>query len=220
MRCDRLDGLAKYVNSESAAVGIGTMIIFIAMILVAGIAASVLLETMNDLQGQAVKTGRETIGDISTGLKINQVSGFQSNGRITQLAILLSPIAGSADVDISMVTLSISDSNKKIFFSYNQSCFSDSMIDGLFRSVNATLLNADEFGLLVVRDSDGSCLVDSPIIDSTDIVALVVNTTKAFSGISPRVDITGSVEPESGISGKIRFFTPVSFSDHIIELQP
>ena len=49
---------------DNAAVGIGSLIMFIAMIIVAGVAASVMIQTMNSLEEQAMTTGRETIRDI------------------------------------------------------------------------------------------------------------------------------------------------------------
>ena len=52
------------------------MIIFIAMILVAGIAASIMLQTMDDLQSQALKTGKESINDVSSGVEITHISGI------------------------------------------------------------------------------------------------------------------------------------------------
>ena len=56
-----------------AAIGLGSLIIFIAMILVAGIAASVFIQTMNSLEQQALQTGQDVIRDISSGLpcKVN-----------------------------------------------------------------------------------------------------------------------------------------------------
>ncbi|MFO8077553.1 MAG: flagellin, partial [Thermoplasmatota archaeon] len=199
---------------------IGTMIIFIAMILVAGIAASVLLQTMDGLEGQAMKTGKETMDDISSGIKVTQVTGVHRDGKITQIALFLSPIAGSNDIDLSMITVSISDANKNTIFSYNQSCFTETINDGLFQSINTSLLAANEFGLVVIRDSDQSCLATNPVIDTYDIVSIVINTTKAFSGLSPRTKVQGVVSPEMGMSGTVRFTTPSCFSDRIIQLQP
>jgi archaellin len=41
------------LGNKKASMGIGSMIIFIAMILVAGVTASVMIQTMNSLQQQA-----------------------------------------------------------------------------------------------------------------------------------------------------------------------
>ncbi len=220
MGCRRLDGSSSILNADSAAIGIGTMIIFIAMILVAGIAASVLLQTMDGLQGQAMKTGKETMDDISSGIKVTQVTGFHHENKITQMALFLSPIAGSSDIDLSMITVSISDANKKIIFSYNQSCFAETVTDSLFQSIDTSLLASNEFGLVVIRDSDQSCSAANPVIDTYDIVSIVINSTKAFSGLSPRTKIQGVVSPEMGMSGTVRFTTPACFPDRIIQLQP
>jgi flagellin FlaB len=49
--------------------GIGTLIIFIAMILVAAIAAGVLIQTATSLQNKALLTGERSKGQISTSLR-------------------------------------------------------------------------------------------------------------------------------------------------------
>ena len=47
------------VHNNNAAIGIGSMIIFIAMLMVAGVSASVMIQTMTGLQEQALKTADE-----------------------------------------------------------------------------------------------------------------------------------------------------------------
>ncbi|MEM4755763.1 MAG: archaellin/type IV pilin N-terminal domain-containing protein, partial [Candidatus Woesearchaeota archaeon] len=56
------------MKSTKAEVGIGTLIIFIAMILVAAIAAGVLLQTASTLQDKALLTGQKSKGQVSTTL--------------------------------------------------------------------------------------------------------------------------------------------------------
>ena len=200
--------------------GIGALIIFIAMLLVAGITASVLIQTMGSLQEQALQTGTETIRDISTGLKVTHVSGYSDGSTITQLAIFITPIAASYDMDLTYGYISLSDSTKKVILNYSNTCFNSSVTNGLFSTMNASNLTATTFGVIVVRDVDASCSSTTPVINNGDLVVLLINTSKCFSGISTRTDVSGNVYPEYGISGVIAFTTPSAFSNTIIDLQP
>ena len=190
------------------------------MMLVAGITASVLIQTMNSLQEQALKTGQETLRDISGGLDVTRVSGKSDSTSITQLAIFITPTAASDDIDLNQAYISLSDSAKKVVLTYTSNVFSSSVSSGLFGTVNASNLTASTYGLMVIRDVDSSCTSTSPTINERDLVVLLVNVTKSFSGISTRTNVFGNVHPEYGISGVIGFTTPSSYVDTIIDLQP
>jgi archaeal flagellin FlaB len=206
-------------KNDTAAIGIGSLIIFIAMILVAGVAASVLIQTMNIFEQQALKTGRESIRDISSGLKVTQVSGYYNGSTITQLAIFIEAIAGSDDIDLDNTFISISDSSNKILLNYSNSVFSSTVSGGLFGTLNDSMLTQTTFGIMVVRDIDGSCSSTNPIIDNEDLVILLVNTSQCFNGLDTRIKVSGNIVPEYGISGIISFTTPTVFINTIIELQ-
>lgn len=196
------------------------MIIFIAMILVAGITASVLMQTMSSLQQQALTTSQETLKDISTGVKVNSVSGYTDGSKITQLAVFLTPIAASDSIDLTYAFISLSDSNTKVILNYTNQCFSSTTSNGLFGTLNSSNLNATTYGIIIIRDIDGSCQSTTPSINDRDLVVLLINTTKCFQGIDTHTDITGQIYLEYGINGLIGFTTPSSFIDTIIDLQP
>jgi archaeal flagellin FlaB len=204
----------------NADIGIGALIIFIAMIMVAGVTASVMMQTMGSLQQQAQRTSEETIRDISSGLKVSYVSGYVLNSSITQLAIFVTTTTASDAIDLTYAVLTLSDSTTKILLNYSNSCFSPVVSNGLFGTLNASNLTSSDYGILVVRDIDGSCNATNPVIDDEDLVVLLVNTTACFSGIGPRTEVLGELYPEHGMRGSIGFTTPSVFVHTIVDLQP
>jgi flagellin FlaB len=189
------------------------------MIMVAGIAASVIIQTMNSLQEQALTTGSETIKEVSSGVKVTQVTGYYNGTKISQLAIFLRTVAGSSGVDLNYTYISLSDTAKQVVLNYTTKCFSTSVSNGLFATLNSSNLSATTYGIMVVRDFDSSCSQSVPLINSDDLVVLLVNSTKCFSGIDTRTDVTGNVVPDYGSNGVISFTTPSAFIDTVIELQ-
>lgn len=210
----------KLRTNLNADIGVGALIIFIAMIMVAGVTASVMIQTMNNLQQQAIKTSEETLKDISSGLKVTYVSGFVQNSTITQLAIFLSTTSASDDVDLTYGILSLSDSTTKVILNYTSTCFNRSISNGLFGTLNTSSLTSSQYGILVIRDIDGSCNATKPVINNEDLVVLLVNTSTCFSGIGPRTEVTGEIFPEHGIHGIIGFTTPSTYVHSIVDLQP
>jgi flagellin FlaB len=205
---------------SKADIGIGALIIFIAMIMVAGITASVIIQTMGNLQRQAVQTSEETLKDISSGLKVTYVSGYTQSSSITQLAIFVSTTTASDDIDLTYAILSLSDSTKKVMLNYTSDCFSSSVSNGLFATLNASNLTSSDYGILVVRDIDGSCTTVKPVMNDEDLIVLIVNTTACFSGIGTRTDVSGEIYPEHGMRGIVSFTTPSTFITTIVDLQP
>lgn len=207
------------LREKNAAIGIGTLIIFIAMILVAGIAASVIIQTMNSLEQQALQTGLETMRDVSSGLRVTQVSGYNNGSTISQIAIFLRTTAGSDDIDLTYAYISLSDASKSVILNLNTSIFSNTVSGGLFGTLNDTNLTESTYGLIVIRDVDNSCIPTNPTINNDDLVVLLVNSSACFTGIDTRTKISGNIVPEYGISGLISFTTPSAYINTIIELQ-
>ena len=210
-------------EDDIGAIGIGAMIVFIAMVLVAGIAASVLIQTSGRLETQAMQSGAETISEVATGIEVEGVLGYNQtgDGNISRLAIQVRPRAGSRGIDLSETVVELSDSNTKNLFTYNQGNFTDTeSIDGdIFRWNFYPWDNNTIFGIIVLEDADDSITQSNPVLNSGDHVILTINVTKAFGGFGTRVDVSGQIIPEEGSPGVISFSTPAAYNDAVVELQ-
>jgi flagellin FlaB len=215
----------KYLTERKnmAAIGIGAMIIFISMVLVAGIAASVLVQTSTRLEMQALKTGQETVAETASGITIEGVEGYQTGDLITLLAIELRSKAGSPDVDLEQTIIEISDSTNKYVLTYDSSAYkNNTAIDGDLQTNAGWGSGASNFGVTVLQDADESCQSDTPVINDGDHVILGITASSVFtadSGIPPRTDVSGLVVCEEGAPGIIGFSTPASYIDAWMELQ-
>lgn len=204
--------------------GIGAMIVFIAMVLVAGIAASVLIQTANKLEIQAMKTGQETTEEVATGIGVEDITGQKGTvvgwtaDSILNVTICVSPRSGSKDVDLSNAVVELSDSTTKYILAYNSAnWFITPDATGVFGTA-AFDGTAMEFGIIVLEDADGSCQSANPVINRGDHVLLTISAGECFGGLSERTDIWGMVIPENGAPGVFAFRTPASYPDTIYDL--
>jgi len=215
--------ISKLKEKDVGAIGIGAMIVFIAMVLVAGIAASVLIQTSGKLEMQAMKSGQETIAEVATGIQVEGVEGYNASGAgtISLLAIEIRARAGSQEVDISETVVELTDSQTKNLFTYNSGNFTpvESINGNIFTYSFYPFDNATIFGLIVLEDADNSITSANPIINTGDHVIITINITKAFGGFGTRVDVTGIVIPEEGSPGVVSFTTPASYTEAVVELQ-
>lgn len=102
----------KMHKDKRAEMGVGTMIIFIAMVLVAAVAASVLISTANTVREQATQTGNDAISEVASGFNIKYVKGTVTENAITQMDIYVQLSAGSPALRMGDVILSITAGGK------------------------------------------------------------------------------------------------------------
>ena len=86
--------------------GIGTLIVFIAMVLVAAIAAGVLINTAGFLQTQAEATGEESTQQVSDRIQIVSTSGDVDGSQdvdVLRFVVALAPGADPVDLEQTSV---------------------------------------------------------------------------------------------------------------------
>ena len=94
-------------KDKRAEMGVGTMIIFIAMVLVAAVAASVLISTANKVREQAQNTGDQAINNVASGFVVQDVTGTVATDfkTITDLTIQMRLQAGSPNLNMDLVSI-------------------------------------------------------------------------------------------------------------------
>ncbi len=96
-----------FKNNEMGSIGIGAMIVFIALILVAAVASAVIISTGEKLQQNAQQTGADTQREIAGKVTIKSVL-IQDN---TQAFMYFESSAGSEVLDVRDITWQIACSN-------------------------------------------------------------------------------------------------------------
>ena len=150
-------------SQERGQVGIGTLIVFIALVLVAAIAAGVLINTAGFLQTQAEATGEESTQQVSDRV-------------VVETAIGTDDTADGATIDISELTVSQAPGADFIDLS-------DATIEVLPDGGSAQILTVDA-NSLDVEDLDGNSyngggLTEGDLVlsESDDRLVLVLDST-------------------------------------------
>ncbi|MBE3137349.1 MAG: flagellin [Thermoplasmata archaeon] len=196
------------------------MIVFIAMVLIAGIAAYVILSTGSQLEIKADATGTQTIQEVSAGLKISTIEGHNTSGLIDKIVIIITPKAGSPDIDLDGTLIELSNTVQKYVLTYSSTYWVNgkSGLEDLF-DADAFSSVASEFGIIVLKDDDSSRNQNMPVINRGDSVMLASNITAIFNGIPENVNIQGNIIPDEGAWSIIQFRTPSSFAYPVPILQ-
>lgn len=212
-------------RKDAGSIGIGAMIVFIAMILVAGVAATVLIQTSNTIQLQAMKTGTETTREISSGVQVFDIEGLINittvniSGNLTTLrgdleflGITVKPRPGSLAIDLNNTYILFSDGETKALLRYggwNDTALFASEIEQttgrLFKTGNWSNATNEYFGIIILQDYDRSCQRLSPVINRGDKVVLMVRCGAAnSSGFNETTGTFGRCIPErTVIFGKV-----------------
>ena len=111
--------------------GIGTLILFIAMILVAAVAAGVLIQTSGSLQSKALYTGSRAKTQVST--QLNVIYMWGENGSITgaqgreinRTYVKVKLAAGSDNVKLNDTLVQVDTPSNRVNLRYDNSCDSD-----------------------------------------------------------------------------------------------
>ncbi len=109
-------------NGERGQVGIGTLIIFIAMVLVAAVAAGVLINTAGLLESTASDTGADSQAQVSNQIDVvTAVGETDSNGDVDTLNFTVKKSAGSDNLDLNDTTIEYQSDNARQTLAHSDS---------------------------------------------------------------------------------------------------
>ena len=191
------------IRNDRAEVGVGTLIVFIAMVLVAAVAAAVLINTTGTLQQRAQATGKEATQEVASNLKVQSVYGYRNDTASTYLVhkIVLAVELSAGAVPIDLTKLIVRMSNSTATYNYDYGWDS-----------------GNGFNTTWVRGTNSSA-----VMQAGDLVEITIHTwplSNAASGFDTRLSVSVSLIPETGSAVLADFKTPSTFgTDKVITLR-
>jgi len=185
-------------------IGIGTMIVFIAMVLVAAVAASVLISTANQVREQAQATGDQAINNVASGFIVQDVvAQVNQTDRATvdNITIYIRLAAGSPAINLDNVVLTLVSGDLNMFLAYGD-------------AASATAYSASrEVNIADFQWSDGS-----HVVGQGDMIKITITDGGAL-GIGLNQDGEVKIMPAYGQVTMIVFKTGEAFPTEYISLK-
>ncbi len=190
---------------KKAEMGIGTLIIFIAMILVAAIAAGVLIQTATTLQNKALLTGERSKSQVSTSIRpmLVYAEDGATDNNVDEFYLKMKLAPGSDSVKFNDMLLEFSLKNLSDDLTYGHSA------DGACTNPNST-----EFGIEYLIS--GSYQADD-YLQRGDVVKLCFKSSRLV-GEDESISIT--LIPKIGSPTTIETALPDIITEQRITIYP
>ncbi|SHH10199.1 archaellin/type IV pilin N-terminal domain-containing protein [Halobaculum gomorrense] len=183
-------------EEERGQVGIGTLIVFIAMVLVAAIAAGVLINTAGFLQSKSQETGQQSTKQVSNRLQEVVTTGTvdQSNSTITAVNVTVTQAPGAGEIDLENATITWIGPDGTFIINHE----------------NASTQVDDEFTTSVVKNAEGSPTVLNDPDDRFSINFDLSAGSEDPSLLTEGDEVTIKINTMAGATTTIRFTVPES----------
>lgn len=188
-----------YRQDDAGEVGVGTLIVFIAMVLVAAVAAAVLISTAGSLQQRAQSTGMEATAEVSSNLQVTGVQGKRNSttaAEIYDVRIQVELSAGATPMDLTNLLIRFSNGQTQRHYNHSEAPLADG--DGT-TNVAQTWFNATW-----IRGTGTNY-----VMEAGDLVELHFNTYEV--GLISRSAIAVMLLPETGSPVISDFKVPATF---------
>ncbi len=191
----------KYLKKdEEAQVGIGTMIVFIATILVAAVAAGVLIDTSQKLQSKSTQTGNAATEAVGNAMEFQAIYGFISAGTtIDRLDLWVELAAGSEPINLEELIIQFKDGDDTFLYEYE---------DNDLSTYAGTLRE------LAVYGQDNQLKAGEKVLEAGELHKLVIGgdaTGGTSLDLATSEKVTIELIPEVGVTIQASFSTPGSY---------
>ncbi|GCF14128.1 flagellin [Haloarcula mannanilytica] len=187
-------------DDDRGQVGIGTLIVFIAMVLVAAIAAGVLINTAGFLQSSAEETGQQSSDQVTNRLEVVNQVGTVTGGNVDTVDITVKKAPGAGNIDLSTTILQFVHSSGSSDLTYAET---DSG-------------NGEDFTVTSVQDQGGNSIQDpNPVLnDPADRAKIILDTDAIVGngGLAEGDTATIQMNTQSGGTTQVRLVVPETLS--------
>lgn len=188
--------LQRIKHEEKGLIGIGTLIVFISMVIISAVAGGVLINTATALQGQARQTGTMAMQQVSSGVRVVKITGrsARENGEtiVENMQVLVKLRAGSQGIDLRDLTIEYLSEDADTHLSMTENAYGSR--EGLFQYEN---IGENNFGVVKVRNASNSenCMLGT----MADLIEIWVDVSAIEDGISPSEEATLALIPNIGV---------------------
>ncbi len=194
-------------EDDKGAMGVGTLIIFIAMVLVSAVAASVLIDTANKLQQQAERTGDEAIREVSSSFQVQDTFGEtdMSDGErvIVNVTMKIGLAAGATSQDLNQTVIQIMTAS------------GETNLQGAAENPEA---NATHYYWepIITQESDNT----NSFVEPGDLYALSINLTEidSIDNLTTQSEVDLQIIPKHGTSTYEELVAPPTLTTKIVDL--
>ncbi len=199
---------------KKAEMGIGTLIIFIALLLVAAVAAGVLIQTTGSMQERALTTGDQAKAQIATNAITIEVSATDgTNGQLTDFTQIIKLAPGSDEIKLSqaIVTVSTYSTSATLTYAGTGALLIQNVTDGYY--TNAT---TGKGNYSVEYLQKGNNWIEGNL-QRGDVIKVYYNTP---SNISEDEEVRINFIPKIGTPTLTQFISPEVISTQRVYLYP
>lgn len=195
-------------NKNHGLMGVGTLIIFIAIILIAAVASSVLITTGGSLQQKALVTGVQTEESVASGVEAISLMATDAseNHSVQHFELLIRMQSGSEPINLnnSVITVDTTDT-------YQNLDYNTTIDKNLFSALSS---GTHHFIVQYVKQGPDN---ENGYLNRGDVVKLKFNT---ISTISENQKLRIRFIPRVGQMTQIDVMTPDVMSDQRVQLWP